>query len=140
MKMPITKLFGISASGFNAGDDDIENYNAMIDSEIRTDAKGGLIKILNICSQNLFGFVPETLDFNFKPLRILNHKDEAELKDKVLNRITLAYDHGAFPSEKMVELINAEKIFPVDLSENESLSREELQDLRMPAPTATTTV
>ena len=30
LKMPITKLFGISAAGFSSGEDDIENYNSMI--------------------------------------------------------------------------------------------------------------
>lgn len=39
LKMPVTKLFGISAAGFNSGEDDIENYNAMIEGEIRSRLK-----------------------------------------------------------------------------------------------------
>jgi len=35
VKMPMAKLFGMSASGFNSGEDDIENYNAMIESSVR---------------------------------------------------------------------------------------------------------
>ncbi|MEZ5691183.1 MAG: DUF1073 domain-containing protein [Rickettsiales bacterium] len=39
LRMPLTKLFGISSAGFNSGEDDIENYNSMIESEIRAKAK-----------------------------------------------------------------------------------------------------
>ena len=39
MRIPLTKLFGISASGFSSGEDDIENYNAMVESGVRNKVK-----------------------------------------------------------------------------------------------------
>ena len=39
MRMPLTKLFGISAAGFNSGEDDIEVYNSMVETQVRTKCK-----------------------------------------------------------------------------------------------------
>src|SRR3954471_18346943 len=35
LRMPITNLFGQSAAGFNSAEDDIEVYNAMVESQVR---------------------------------------------------------------------------------------------------------
>lgn len=39
LKRPYSKIFGKGSSGFSSGDDDLENYNTIVDSEIRTPAK-----------------------------------------------------------------------------------------------------
>jgi phage-related protein (TIGR01555 family) len=113
LRMPLTKLFGISAAGFSSGTEDIENYNAMIESEIRSKCRKGLLEILKIGCQQLFGYVPESLHFEFKPLRIASASEESLLKTEKLNRIFTAYQNGVIQSEKCVELINNEKIFNV---------------------------
>ena len=52
MRMPLTKLFGISSAGFSSGEDDIENYNAMIESGVRAKAKPILLSTVKIrCMQ-----------------------------------------------------------------------------------------
>jgi phage-related protein (TIGR01555 family) len=56
LKMPLTKLFGLSTAGFSSGEDEIENYNSMIESEIRGKFDNLIIQMLKlICqkSQNL---------------------------------------------------------------------------------------
>lgn len=127
LRMPMTKLFGMSASGFNSGEDDIENYNAMIESDIRSKVKPGMVKILKIACQKVLGHIPENISFEFKPLRIMSAQQESLIKTDNLNRITTAVNSGLCTSEKAVELINNEKIFSIDLDENETLSLEELK-------------
>jgi uncharacterized protein len=129
-RMPLTKLFGISASGFNAGEEDLENYYSMVENEIRSKDKAGLMQMLKVCSQKLFGFVPESLRFEFKPLRTMSSKDESELKTQILNRITSAYQNGMLPEDAAVKQINAAKVFPLDLKEGEALSLDELHDMQ----------
>jgi len=130
MRMPLTKLFGISASGFNAGDDDIENYNVMIETEIRSKYRTGLNQILRICCQKLFGFVPETLRFNYKPLRLISHKDESEMKTQGLNRVLAAFQNGLMASDNAVEQLNKEAIFKLDIPVEAALDLEELKEIR----------
>lgn len=128
--MPLTKLFGLSASGFNSGEDDIENYNAMIESEVRSKIKAGLLVMLKVVCKKLFGIVPENMRFEFKPLRIIGHKDESDIKTQALNRIISGYQNGLYHVEKAIELINAEKIYPVELTSADAMTIEELADMK----------
>lgn len=127
LRMPMTKLFGLSASGFNSGEDDIENYNAMIESDIRSKCRKGLLKILQICCQKKLGYIPEKLSFEFHPLRVMSTNQESLIKTEKLNRVVSVINSGLCPSEKGIEIINNEKIFSIDLNENEALSLEELK-------------
>lgn len=128
-RMPMTKLFGLSASGFNSGEDDIENYNAMIESEIRSKIRQGLHLMLKLCCQKLFGFVPEHLDFNFKPLRIMSEKDESQLKTEILSRVLEGYRTGIMSVDAAISQLNTAKVYPVDLKETEALDLEEVADM-----------
>jgi len=129
LRMPMTKLFGISASGFNSGEDDIENYNAMIESDIRSKVKTGMNTILKIVSQKVLGYIPDNMDFEFKPLRIMTNKEESMMKTEALSRIVTSVNGGLCTTEKAVELINNEKIFAIDLNPNETYTIEELKEL-----------
>jgi hypothetical protein len=127
LRMPMAKLFGLSAAGFSSGEDDIENYNAMVESDIRSKCKTGLIKILNIACQKILGHIPENITFDFHPLRIMTNQQESMVKTDALNRITTAVNSGLCTSEKAVELVNTEKIFAIDLEESEAISLEDLK-------------
>ena len=120
VRMPMTKLFGISAAGFNSGEDDIENYNAMIESEIRSKCKAGLILMLKILCQKLFQHIPESLDFKFHPLRMMTSQEESALKDARLNRAIQAHQAGLMPVQTTIEQLNAEQVFPVELNPDEA--------------------
>lgn len=117
LKMPITKLFGVSAAGFNAGEDDIENYNAMLEGEIRSKTKFIVVDAIAIVCQKLFGFVPEDLMIEFKPLRILSALEEEEVKNHQFNRINSSYQSGLATPQDAKKAINAESLLPVELDE-----------------------
>lgn len=118
LRMPMTKLFGISAAGFNSGEDDIENYNAMIESEIRAKAKFIVVDVLQICCQKVFGFTVDDLMIEFNPLRILNAKEEEEVKDSQFARVTTGYSLGLIQAKEAKEAINKDSLLGVEIDEN----------------------
>lgn len=118
LKMPVTKLFGISATGFNSGEDDIENYNSMIEGEIRSKNKFTHVDLLMIASQKVFGMMPEDLMLEYPSLRMLNAKEEEEVKDSQFNRVMSTYQAGAMPIDKFAESVNKDSLLGVELDPN----------------------
>lgn len=119
LKMPVTKLFGISAAGFNSGEDDIENYNSMLEGEVRAKAKYLVVDVLRICCKKLFGFVPEDLSITFNPLRELTAKEQEEVKDKRLERVLKLYDKGLMSPLEAKQAVNKDALAPVEIDESE---------------------
>lgn len=119
LKMPMTKLFGLSASGFNAGEDDIENYNSMIESEVRSKARFIIIKVIEIICQKLFGFVPDDLRIKFPPLRILSAEQEENVKTQQFNRILQAYDSQLITEEEAKDALNNQNLIGIKIDSEE---------------------
>lgn len=118
--LPMTKLFGMSSAGFNSGDDDLETYNAKVESEVRAKDRDVLLFMVKARCQQLFGFVPESIQVEFHSLRILNAEQEEQIKNQKLDRIIRLSESRLIPSDKAIELINAEKIFALDLEADEA--------------------
>lgn len=115
MRMPLTKLFGISAAGFSSGEDDIENYNASIESDVRVKAKPVIYNTLKIRCMQLFGFIPDDLSFEWKPLRILSTVQEEEVKTSSFGRVLLARQAGEISRLEFREMVNRDKLLPMRL-------------------------
>lgn len=121
LRMPLTKLFGISAAGFNSGEDDIENYNAMIETEIRSKSRKDLLKVLEICCAMWFGYIPENIKINFEPLRVLSAEQEENIKGAKLQRIITCMQAGVMTPIEAKQAINKEMLLPVSIEENDEL-------------------
>lgn len=117
LKMPMTKLFGVSAAGFNAGEDDIENYNGMIESEIRSVAKFIVIKVLEICCKYLFDKVPENLNIDFKSLREMPLEQEEHVKNSTFNRLIQARANGLLSNGEFMLGCNNDGLLPITFPE-----------------------
>jgi uncharacterized protein len=118
IKMPLTKLFGISAAGFSSGEDDIENYNSMVEGEVRTKSKFPIIKLLQICCQVRFGHIPDDLMVKFHPLRVLSAKEEEEVKDRQFNRVIAAQAVGLATDQEAKAAFNKASLLPVEVDES----------------------
>lgn len=118
MRMPITKLFGISASGFNSGEDDIEVYNAMVESQVRNKIKYHLLKICELRCQELFGFVPDDLDISFQPLRVMSAEQEENVKTQKFTRVLQATQAGLLTSEEFRDICNKSDLFDIVLDKD----------------------
>jgi phage-related protein (TIGR01555 family) len=117
LRMPLTKLFGVSAAGFNSGEDDIENYNAMVESSIRTPAKKDLILMIKVRCQQLFGYVPDDLDIEFTPLRVLSSEQEENVKTSKFSRLLQARQAGEISRLEFRQGINRDDLLPIQLDE-----------------------
>lgn len=115
MRMPLTKLFGVSSSGFNSGEDDIENYNAMIESEVRSKAKYDIIRVIEIKCQKLFGFIPDDISIAFKPLRVMSSVDEESVKTSKFTRLLQAKQLGEITTFEFRDACNRDKLLSIQL-------------------------
>lgn len=118
LKMPMTKLFGISSAGFSSGEDDIENYNSMIEGEIRSKIKYVVVDILSLCCRKLFDLAPSDLIIKFPSLRILKETEEEDVKDKQFQRVLQTYNSGLMEGKEAKEAINKGFLLPVEIDPN----------------------
>lgn len=120
MRMPITKLFGVSATGFNSGEDDIEVYNSMVESQVRNKLKYDILRICEIKCQKLFGFVPDDLSLTFEPLRVLSAEQEENVKSQKFARLAQAKATGEITTLEFRDACNKGDLFDVTLDTDES--------------------
>lgn len=120
MRMPLTKLFGISAAGFNSGEDDIEVYNAMVEGQVRNKIKYTILRVCEIKCQKLFGFVPDDLSIAFKPLRVLSGEQEENVKTQKFTRLSQAQAAGLISVEEFRDASNKGNIFDVVLDTSDT--------------------
>lgn len=118
LKMPMTKLFGISAAGFSSGEDDIENYNSMLESEIRKKVRFMVVDLYQIIAQKVLGIQIPDLMIDFNPLRILNAKEEEEVKDSQFARTVTAYTSGLMQDKEAKKALNKDSLLPIEVDVN----------------------
>ena len=126
LKMPLTKLFGVSAAGFNSGEDDIENYNSMIESEVRSKAKPVVISVLEVICQKLFGFVPDDMNIEFKSLRILSAEQEENMKNSRFNRLIESVANGLATPKQFMVGCNNDDLLPFTYTQDDIEAAEQM--------------
>lgn len=124
MKMPLTKIFGMSATGFNSGEDDIENYNSMIESSVRRPSIPLVKKIYEIEAYRLFQVVLEDLEIEFPSLRVLNAEQEEQVKNNQFERLARTFEMGLIDIKQFKESANKASLLPVQLDVNDNLFKE----------------
>jgi uncharacterized protein len=110
VRMPQTRLFGQSTTGFDNGESDLEVYDALIESEVRAKLRHPLSVVIRLRCKQLFGFIPEHLDIKFKPLRTLSAEQEENIKDKKFNRASALFSQGILTGKEYCELLKKEEI------------------------------
>lgn len=116
MRMPITKLFGTSVSGgFSTDQNDMENYNSMVESQVRNKLKYDILRMCEIKCQALFGMIPDDLTLDFKPLRELNAEQEENVKTQKFNRLVSAKTAGEITTQEFRDACNKGDLFDVKL-------------------------
>lgn len=122
--MPLTKLWGLSATGFNAGEEDLENYNMMIEGTIRPDEEYLVSQVAEIRCQQLFGDVPDDLEYEFPSLRVLSSVDESTVKRNKAQTLAEAFDRNALTKKEYREAFNAGNLVDVKLDNSDSVLSE----------------
>lgn len=133
MRMPITKLFGISAAGFNSGEDDIEVYNGMVESQVRNKSKYVILEVLKLRAQQTFGSYPDDLRIAFQPLRVMSSEQEEQVKEKKFNRLKDALEKNAITLEEFRDACNKGKLMDIMLSDDALAELEQAREEAMEA-------
>jgi len=116
MRMPITKLFGTSVGkGFQTDQNDMENYNSMVESEVRDKLKYDILRMAEIKCQMLFGMIPDDLELEFKPLRELSATDQEAVKTQKFARIIQAKQAGELTTQEFRDACNKGNLFDIQL-------------------------
>ena len=124
LRIPQAKLWGMSATGFASGEDAIENYNAMVESEIRTPMRKPLRQVVRLYAHMKFGIEVTDLKYSFKPLRVLSAVEEETVKTSKHNRALQATQAGLMSSQEYGQICKKENLFPIELA----AARGELDD------------
>lgn len=129
LKIPYNKLFGESATGLGNGEDSMENYNSMLDSDVRDHVRPLVREALSLRMRAVFGYVPE-FTFKFQPLRVLKETDQAEVDAKKQARALELYDRDLLSGKEVMESLHKDKLLNVD-SEVLQGKREPISPLEM---------
>lgn len=113
LRIPMTKLFGISAAGFNSGEDDIENYCGMVESDVREESKPHLRQLLQMKCLSLFGDAYD-LNFKFFPMRTMTAKEEEEVKTSKHARWKDDANSGMLTPEEYMGMQQKEGLIPIE--------------------------
>lgn len=115
LRMPMNKIWGQSASGFSSGQDDLENYAALVDGQVRTKIKWHVQRMVELRCQQLFGFVPEDLRVEFQSLRIMSSEQEQAVKNSQFTRLIQARERGEITRHEFREGCNKLKLLGISL-------------------------
>lgn len=110
MKMPMTKIWGLSPAGFSTGDSDIKNYNMMVESEVRPKIYRDLRKILKIECKCMFGIAPVDLKVSFPNLDMPDQATLDQSKDREFARLKSLYDSKLLTSQELGEALKQNDI------------------------------
>jgi hypothetical protein len=127
MNMPVIKLFGQSQSTGGLGTsstEEMENYNLMIESDVRGKIKYHILRMAELRCQNLFGHIPEDLEGEFKPLRELPPVDQETVKTQKWTRIKEAKAMGGLTELEFRDACNKGNIFDIQLDTTEAALNE----------------
>lgn len=128
LRIPYSKIFGRGASGFSSGEDDLENYNAMINSEIRVPATRILKQMIDIRCYQLFGRKIPDLTITWKPLRVMTEKEQQEIETQKINSYIQLLQAGILSPKQVAEKLAVEKIVALSDEEINALSDEVQED------------
>jgi len=121
LRMPMTKLFGLSSSGFNTGESDLENYNMMVESEVRAQLKPIVRTLLKVTMSHLFGYVPD-FSFKFPSLREQTPEVEQNVKTQESNRILALYDRGLMDGEEVMQSLRKVSVIQIETKTEQGLN------------------
>lgn len=123
--MPVNKLWGEGVTGFGSGEDSLENYNGLIESEIRSKDLDAILWILKIRCYQLFGREIEDINIDWKELRVLSSIDQQNIDDHKIDNILKLYDRQLLTPQECMEVLKKQKLF---LHETKAINGE-LEDM-----------
>ncbi len=129
MRMPMIKLFGVSPGGMNtSGEDEIEVYNSMVESQVRSKIKYHILRIVELKCQVLFGMVPDDIGISFPSLRMLGAEAEENVKTQKFTRLLQARQAGEITYKDFIDGCNRGDLFDVKIDPSAMLLNPDAGD------------
>lgn len=122
--MPVNKLWGEGVTGFGSGEDSLENYNSLIESEIRGADLDAILWLLKIRCYQLFNREIEDLYIDWKELRVLSSIDEQNINDHKIANLLQLFDRQLLTPQELMEALQKQELF---IGDTKAL-RGELED------------
>ena len=130
LRIPYSKVFGRGASGFSSGEDDLENYNAMVMADIRVPATPMIKWVAQIRACQLFGRKVDDLKIEWLPLRVLSDKEEQEIRNGKVNSLLQLLQAGVLNRKQVAEELTKNDIIAFSDEEiNALLDNEEFEEI-----------
>lgn len=131
LRMPLSKIFGIASSGFSSGEDDIKNYNTMIETEIRSKVKNNLKKLYKIAAMIVTGKEIHNVDIVFGSLDYETPKDLSIRKNSEFQRTMIAYSHGLINVPTVKEIFNKQDMLPISVEVDDKIFKTQPLELQI---------
>lgn len=109
--IPVNKLWGEGVTGFGSGEDSLENFNSMVEGEVRTPNIAALKWMLKLRCFQLFGREVEDLIIIWKKLRVLSEIDEQNIHDHKLANVLQLYDRQLLSPQELMQYLKKQQIF-----------------------------
>lgn len=93
-EIPVDKLFGRSPTGFNSGEETLQNYYDTIQEKQEAYLRSPLEKLIKIIMMSTFGEIPDDFVLVFNPVRRPSNMEKADLGQKQTQPILEAYQAG----------------------------------------------
>lgn len=144
-EIPMDKLFGRSPTGFNSGQETLQNYYDTLQEKQETYARLPLEKIMKIITMSAIGEIPDDMDIVFNPIRRPADLEKADLAAKQAQPIFDAYAGNLIDKSTTLrelkqqtaltglwsnitdEMVNAALKEDAEKKENEALEKKELE-------------
>lgn len=129
LRYPVSKLFGRGSSGFSSGEDDLENYNSTVNSEIRIPANKLITWVVNLRCLQLFG--RELPDFKpkWKSLREMSEKELAEISSRKLADYLALLEHQVMTPKQVAQKLTEDNYILFSEEEIAKISDEFAPDM-----------
>ena len=112
--MPVNKLWGEGVTGFGSGEDSLENYNALIESEVRGADIDTILWVLKLRCYQLFGREVEDIFIDWKELRVLSSIDEQNINDHKIANLLQLFDRQLLTPQELMEALKVQGLFIAD--------------------------
>lgn len=109
--MPVTILFGQSASGFASGEEDIKSYYDSVNSLQESRLRPALERLDNILCNQLFGLVHDDWWFTFMPLHQLTETERMTNLNVFSQAIALLIQNGVIREDQAAEELKQSTMF-----------------------------
>lgn len=125
--IPYSKLFGKKDDGsLNGGGGEIvQNYYALVESQVRQKIMPFLDFILPIYSKATLGIVDDSLDYVFPPIGTKTHQEETESNKMKLETLFNLQKIGAIDSNELIEKVNELGLFDSPLTQAQEVVQEQ---------------